>query len=339
MVLGDTSTATTFVGRQWKDAFRAATFGLKRVAYEGGPDFSNAGGASAIATSAIMTGRGSTPNMTDVFEQHHRLWGQFGGDVCCYYQIANDFKWSFEPVDVHSLGDPYQTWPAAPKQLAVQELAAESAQTPSLGTAIPGSVQGAAYAGTSTYYATPQWSYSAGAWTPSASGTLALSAGQWAGYAFNDSTGATRKITVTLSAGSGTAEVFLDGASLGTKAAAAGILDYGNQTLTAGMHGVIVRSVTGSATVSSVSFAAVAVANRLLPATLPFVLGGPSSGTSTTVAAASFLLHGVPPVFSSSVQYPPFLKTATGDQLPLKVWDGSQFIINHLRVWNGSQFN
>jgi hypothetical protein len=73
---------------------------------------------------------------------------------------------------------------------------------------------------------------------------------RWAGYLFRADSALTGS-TVTLSkTGTGTAQVYLDGVALASKD---GGTTWTGGALSPGLHGVIVRAVSGSVTVNSVA--------------------------------------------------------------------------------------
>jgi hypothetical protein len=85
--------------RLWRDAYLTIAYGLKRVAYEGGPSMD--GIESAEAKRAAW----GDPRMTDLIRRHHDLWSEMNGDLINYHADADrSYEWAF----VQDVLPPYQ---------------------------------------------------------------------------------------------------------------------------------------------------------------------------------------------------------------------------------------
>lgn len=240
----DMSPSTWRTSNQLANATLLPSFGLKRVAYEGGADFP---GANATVKRAAANLDRSSPdvddyNMRDNMLAHHAEWDAEGGDLFVYYQTTGDYRWGFaENTGLSGAQNIFEL--DSPKLNAISYLAQNSAASTTLGTAIPGSLDGGAC------------SYTNNGLACGGSGSLGLSAtgyNKWASYVFRASGSASRNAVVTTTSPSGTVKVWLDGALAGSAAAAA-TTTISLGTVAAGLHGVIVQLASGSATVVSVA--------------------------------------------------------------------------------------
>jgi hypothetical protein len=222
-----------------KDAFRTAAFGLRRIAYEGGPDLP--GGDAVMKRKAVMAWRGTDglpDNMTDSVLRHHDVWSQLGGDLLVYFTAVHGHEWGFASVAKVRGGDVSDL--ASPKLVAVDELGATPSAAAAIGAPLPGAVPGAAAAFSSAPYAPPD---------PLASGSRGYDASRpgrrWAGYVYRAGEMAHRTATLRIAPGSGTVGAYWDGALVGTRAVEPTVsFDLGR--VEPGLHGLIVRAVTGS---------------------------------------------------------------------------------------------
>ena len=224
-----------------------AIYGLPMLAYEGGPETPN----STVGTAANMTARPTTPNMTDVMLTNHANWSASGGGLFNYFTLTEGQNWSFVADD----GFRGNIFAESPKMAAVDILkgatAAPITLSPStfqIGTSVPGTATGGAYAvGYSTFDFGPAGS---GGTTSSLSSSSAWTHSK--AWAFLASASASRTVSVTATGGA-TIRVYVDGVQLGTDQVVSGTVAFGARTLGAGLHGVIVTAISGNATVSGVS--------------------------------------------------------------------------------------
>jgi len=110
--------------RMGVDAIWAANFGLRRVAYEGGPSLD---GLTAQQADALNL----DPRMQQVVVQAHDAWSASGGDLLVYYTLVGAPEWEFTP-DLTDL--------STPKLLALDQMRAEPRAPVGLGAALPGTI-------------------------------------------------------------------------------------------------------------------------------------------------------------------------------------------------------
>jgi hypothetical protein len=106
------------------DAVWAANFGLKRIAYEGGPSLDNYPDANARALNADA-------RMQDMVVKTHDAWSSQGGDLLMYYTVSGAAKWEFTPDIANT---------ASPKFKAIDQLNAQPRAATTLGQALPGTL-------------------------------------------------------------------------------------------------------------------------------------------------------------------------------------------------------
>lgn len=112
-------------GPRWaKDSAWAANFGLKHIAYEGGPSLDN------FSTADANTINGDA-RMQGMVTSTHDLWSSVGGDLLVYYTLRGPGSWEF-------------TWDLGilntPKMLALDQLKAQPRAAITLGPALPGTL-------------------------------------------------------------------------------------------------------------------------------------------------------------------------------------------------------
>lgn len=74
------------------DARICATFGIKRIAYEGGPSLDKLN----TYVDAINELAWSDSRMKDEVKNHHETWSEWGGDLLVYYSLRpGDYQWGF----------------------------------------------------------------------------------------------------------------------------------------------------------------------------------------------------------------------------------------------------
>ncbi len=220
-------------GRQIYNAQVCHTFGIARLAYEGGPSLDNTGHSEAVKEASVQD-----PRMTGSVLAHHAAWSRWGGDLLMYYTLTHDYMWGFTS-DVLDLD--------TPKMAAIQALAAAAEREPvAIGTPVPGSVDGNAF--DVGYYA----------WDEPGSGVRRVDAGQWYSYLFNLPLDGIYELAVTVGAASDPTAglVFLvDGVELpeqtlpGTSPATVTQL----VELTQGLHSIRVRAEGGGFDLSSLA--------------------------------------------------------------------------------------
>lgn len=116
--------ATQNVKGMGVDAVWAANFGLKRIAYEGGPSLDNYPDLNARAINA-------DPRMQDMIVKTHDAWSAQGGDLLVYYALVGPGKWEFTPDTTNT---------ATPKFKGIDQLQAQPRAAVSLGQNFPGTL-------------------------------------------------------------------------------------------------------------------------------------------------------------------------------------------------------
>ncbi len=215
------------------DANLVAAMGLKRVAYEGGPDLGRRGSArDTIAEQAVNDKR-----MTSAMVDMHNAWSNNGGDLFVYYISTGDYQWGFTP-DVYNL--------ATPKLHAVDILDTSNRAPLTLGTIVPGSVAGNAADTCSRGWKCspiPNYDYF------TADGSRVA----WASYTFTSNVPGIWTLNLSVSnTNNATVGVYVDGVLVGTQKSTGGIVSFKSGPINAGLHGLIVRAVTGKFSLSKV---------------------------------------------------------------------------------------
>jgi hypothetical protein len=219
----------------------APMFGLKHIAYEGGPGENS---ENQVFYDASQIKRPAVPNMTDVMIEHNNMWEDMGGDLHVYYALGGSKRWSFLPF-IGGGARPYVFSADSAKIAAVDQILAvpKRAVASTYGTAIPG---------TATAF---EWGYTTGWYTLTTSIGAADGQTNWLAYLFRaDSDLAGSSVTISTT-GTGTSKVYVDGVALATTD---GGTTWTGPALAKGLHGVIVRAVTGTLTVNSVAVASAA---------------------------------------------------------------------------------
>lgn len=106
------------------DAVWAANYGLKRIAYEGGPSLDSYSDAEARAINADA-------RMQDMVVKTHDAWSKQGGDLLVYYTLVGPPKWEFTPGITST---------SSPKFKALDQLNTQPRAAVALGQALPGAV-------------------------------------------------------------------------------------------------------------------------------------------------------------------------------------------------------
>jgi len=218
------------------DAYLVAAMGLKRVAYEGGPDLgSRRSPRDAISQQAI-----NDKHMTTAMVDMHNAWSSNGGDLFVYYLSTGDYQWGFTP-DVYNL--------STPKLQAIDALKVAQRAPLALGTFVPGSIAGSAADACSRGWKCspiPRHDYF------TADGSRII----WASYSFSSKISATWTVKLSVSdARDATVGVYVDGTLIGTQTTSGGALGFITGTINPGLHGLIVRAVTGKFSLDSVAVA------------------------------------------------------------------------------------
>lgn len=259
---------TTSLRSAIMDQARMATvFGVKLVAYEGGPELPGLNASEAEARLSAAANMSAT--MKDRMMALHNQWSAVGGDLWTYFQSASGGNapcdWSFAgEVAGHSVYRDVadDLWLSSPKLDAVTELAATAPVLPSIGDSgfpTPAYAINSAAAvnvpgdGTAMFW--PDNTYTQ---TGSGNGARSLNPAlrQLAGYAFLVQSAGTRTVSITLSgvAAGAKALLYWNGAPVGaTTAGASGTFTFPGVAVRAGLNGLLVNGNGGAFTVESLS--------------------------------------------------------------------------------------
>jgi hypothetical protein len=228
-------------GTYLKDDIKyVSAMGLKRIAYEGGPSLDKTGGARDAASALAV----NDYRMKDALVGMHNTWSSNGGDLLVYLTATGDYQWGFTP-DVHNL--------VTPKLAAVDALNATGHAPLTYGTPVPGTALGGGVDACSRSYTCTN-----NAPPPSTDGSYAAGTSfMWGNYTFRSDKAAlwTIDLAFTSATGNPSVAVYVDGVLVIAQNTTGGKLSYSAGTLGAGLHGVIVRAVTGSFLLKSVTVA------------------------------------------------------------------------------------
>jgi hypothetical protein len=216
------------------DAHLVAAMGLKRVAYEGGPDL----GSRRSARDAISQQAVNDKRMTAAMVDMHNAWSNNGGDLFVYYVSTGGYQWGFTS-DVYDL--------STPKLKAIDALNATQRAPLTMGTFVPGSIVGSAADTCSRGWKCspiPDYDYF------TADGSRVM----WASYTFSSKDAAAWTVNLSVSnAKNAIVGVYVDGTLVGTQSTRGGTLSFKPGTINAGLHGLIVRAVTGKFSLDTVA--------------------------------------------------------------------------------------
>ena len=217
-----------------------AGFGLKRIAYEGGPSLDNTGHSESVKAAA----RDDARMKTEVLE-HQASWSAFGGDLLVYFNVAGDYQWGFTG-SIFNLN--------TPKFGAIDQLNGQARGAVTYGTLLPATING------------DVWSVNNRGWGTPGTGSVTMNTGNdqygtpniaWTNYTMRASGGATYAVRVNYSSGNaGTLQVYFDGTLVGTVSVAAGASNMDSAafsvTVAKGIHAVRVRCTAGPVTLNQV---------------------------------------------------------------------------------------
>jgi len=243
-------------------------FGLKRIAYEGGPSLDNLT-ANQSVPAAVLQAAWNDPRMRTEVVQNHNTWSADGGDLLMYFASTGDYHWGFTT-------DPFNL--NTPKLNAIDDLNAAPAAPVTYGKLAPLDL-------VSSDFDIPQWQGSIG---NMAANSITQ---EWNGANFRvDTAGAfSLRLTGTASTG-GQVEVYVDGKSLGVITVPVGdTTPISLGTLSPGEHGVILRARAGTYSIGKVSI----LAGPAAPPPGPTTPAAPTNLTATAVSPTSVRLTWV----------------------------------------------
>jgi hypothetical protein len=218
------------------DAALVTAMGLKRVAYEGGPSLDKTGGVrDAFSAQAV-----NDPRMTSAIINMHNAWSNNSGELLVYYVGTGDYQWGFTP-DTYSL--------STQKLLAIDALNASERAPLILGTQVPGVVAGNMPNLCSRGWGcNPIQTYD----NFTADGSKIV----WAGYSLYSTLSSPWTVNLYFTnAHNATVALYVDGSYIGTKIVSGTSLSFAAGTIPSGSHGIILRAVTGTFSLDSISVA------------------------------------------------------------------------------------
>ena len=263
-----------FNGYLQDDMNWVAAFGLKRIAYEGGPSLDNLTNNQSVPAS-VLQAAWADPRMRTEIVQNHATWSANGGDLLMYFASTGDYHWGLTT-------DPFHL--DTQKLRAINDLNSSSAAPVTFGKRAPLDL-------TAADFDVPQYQ-----------GTIAdmrtnSLTHQWSGANFRVDTAGEFSVRLTGTASNGgRVEVYVDGKSLGVFNVPVGetaVIPVG--TLAAGAHGIILRARAGTFAIGKVSVLAGSApppAAEPPPPTQPSsnVPAAPENFTATAVSPTSIRL-------------------------------------------------
>ncbi len=224
--------ATGFVSYVQEDVDWALPFGVRRIAYEGGPSLDRTSDSTKDANQAAAW---ADPRMEQVIVTEQNAWSQANGDLLVYFYLAGagsnsaaaDYQWAFMS-DVLS--------PSSPKMSGIADILTSPRSASTYGTPIPATLTA------SNANVPPAWLWSDDSNTK-------MHDRKWTGFSVLVSTQGVFTISLTAdSATSGAeAEILVDGDSIGTVTVKSGnSTALSTPTLLVGSHGILVRNLTGT---------------------------------------------------------------------------------------------
>jgi len=208
--------------------------GLKRIAYEGGPSLDKTG---VTASDAAQLASWSDSRMATAITTEQTVWDQNGGDLLMYFTLSANtdyYQWAMM-TDVIT--------PSSPKMTGIAVVSASTRATSTYGTAIPATIAGSAQT------IPPNWI---------AGGGTNMVQSSWNGYPVLVASARTFTIALTSAASSsGIADIVVDGVSIGTVSmpSSGTTSAFTTPTLSPGTHGVTIRCVSGTFSLSTVVIA------------------------------------------------------------------------------------
>jgi hypothetical protein len=239
-----------------------AAFGLKRIAYEGGPALDNIVNNQGVPTSTLNAAW-ADPRMRTELVQNHNAWSAAGGDLLMYFASTGGCQWGMT-FDCFT--------PVTQKMLGIADLNASQAAPATYGKLAPVDL-------IRDDFRIPYW--------PGNIGDLRANSitQQWNGAIFRVDSAGTFSVRATATSSSGgRLEIVVDGRSVGTidVPASGDTATIPLGTLEPGVHGIIIRAVAGSFGLSRVSIVA---GTPLLPPNAPTNLSAtPASWSSIQLA-------------------------------------------------------
>lgn len=202
------------------------SYGLRRIAYEGGPSFDHSGTGDQFRDAANLDGRiGSV-----VAESARRFWLS-GGDVYVYYQLSGP---------ANNVWATYQDYGApTARSAALMVEMGKLRPTPNIGAAIPNTVTAGSYSARNNYESPSQ-----------------MGSGLFYVYLFSAAQAGAYTVSAALDVSTpGQVQLVVDGSTLGTETLGSGSTKTQGYVanLAAGVHAVRVKAMSGKFNLKSVS--------------------------------------------------------------------------------------
>ena len=144
------------------DSTWTRAYGLKNIAYEGGPGPGGSPLGGVTGTDATSYAYNNDPRMKDRMLAAHDIWVEKGGDMLVYYIYSGPAPWSF----TNGASGAVVSDTTSVKMQAIDAIKAGASPAPSLGTLVPATVylRDAAAKVISTEGGVSTWKYSGTAW-------------------------------------------------------------------------------------------------------------------------------------------------------------------------------
>jgi hypothetical protein len=233
---------------------RVRSMGLRRIAYEGGPDMNS----PTQITAATVDGVLHDTRMRQAILDHHRAWEEQGGQAVFYFTAVGrpvinavsgeTFGWALDLSQANAQGGAGRP----PKLEAYDDLLAAKPYAPIIGTPMDGtSIPGNHFAQSAEAAAGPftgGWNWRGNVFD---AGTPQH---RWSAFLFRADAPAARTLRLNVAAGGATADVYFDGKKIAPAIVlAAGDNDLSVGAVVADLHSVVVVAKTGTFTLNHLS--------------------------------------------------------------------------------------
>lgn len=153
---------SAFATKVATDSTWTGAFGLKNIAYEGGPGPGGSATGAITGTNEVVYAYNNDPRMRDRMQVAHNTWAANGGDMLVYYIYSGPAPWSF----TNGVSGAVVSDTTSVKIQAIDVIRAGSAVAPTLGSLVPATVymRDPSAKVASTEGGTSTWKYSGTAW-------------------------------------------------------------------------------------------------------------------------------------------------------------------------------
>jgi len=204
-----------------RDMNYCASFGLKRIAYEGGPSLDP---TYNDAREAVRKAAWNDPRMKTAMVNAHNIWSEIGGDLLVYYVARQGHEWGFFN-DIDDLSHP--------KIQAIDELNATPKAALTYGNVPPFNIDGKAFS-------MQRWD-----WVSPGTGSQRITPIEWVSYVFRVTTAGNYNVSIDYSNASNSGLRFLlDGTEIGgeTLGSNGTSSTFTLSNLQVGTHAIMVKS-------------------------------------------------------------------------------------------------